>query len=104
LNDKVNSENKQTADNSRKKIGICDIPFDHNSSLLLIRSNERTINKNAEIKAAIKERGKAGIFCGGINNGEITPIVNQATAMLPEISANFSNWPADNFIISDRLT
>lgn len=104
LNEKINKKNKQTTDNSRKKIGISNIPFNHSASPLLIKSSEKIINRKVESKAIINVSQKAIMFWGGKNRGEITPAANQATAMLPKISDNLSIWRDDNFIIGQILS
>jgi len=97
----INSNQNQTANNSGEKIGIGNIPFNHDL-ISLANSSEIVKNNPAIANDTPNVNKKSKIPWGRANNGEITPAENQATEIFPKTSEALVNWPMDNFSINNN--
>ena len=104
LHHEINSKNKQATDNSGKKNRVRNIPFYHDFTPSTSFSEDTTKIKVIISEATRFNKRSETSLEGRVNNGEIIPAANQATAILPKISANFFNCPEVNFPIARNDT
>jgi len=101
--EEIENKTDNGADNNGQIISIFNTPFNHDFTSLTsdkeIKAKKPVINNPETIN-----KTNFDIFSGLINNGEITPAVNQATAILPKISEADLRWPMENSLIYKNLT